>query len=159
MVSMTSQVVTTDGSALGNPGPAGWAWVCSNGEWASGNQAIGTNNQMELRAILEALRHLDVGADAVLIRSDSRYAIDCLTKWVHGWRKRDWKTAGGAEVANRELIEEILLETATRRVRYEWVRGHNGDALNEQADAHARAAAGRASRRDLGRWGSGKRPV
>jgi ribonuclease HI len=159
MVVMTSRVVTTDGSALGNPGPAGWAWVCASGEWGSGNQATGTNNQMELRAILEALRHVGQDAESVLIRSDSRYAIDCLTKWVHGWRKRDWKTAGGGAVANRELIEEILLEMATRRIRFEWVRGHDGDPHNEQADAHARSAASRASRRDLGRWGSGKRPA
>jgi ribonuclease HI len=153
---MTRWIVTTDGSALGNPGYAGWAWVVSEHEWGSGNAQKATNNQMELRAVLEALKQAPEDTE-VLVRSDSRYAIDCLTKWVHGWRKRGWKTADGKDVANRELIEEILLHMGRNRVRFEWVRGHDGDEWNEQADAKARSAATRASRGEIGQWGSARR--
>lgn len=124
--------------------------------WGCGNAARATNNQMELTAIREALLNAPETATEILIRSDSRYSIDALTKWVHGWRRRGWKTADGKDVANRELIEEILVLSATRRVRYEWVRGHDGDEWNEAADAHARGAATKAQRGELARWGSGK---
>lgn len=150
-------VVTCDGSSLGNPGYGGWAWFVSHAEWGSGNAGGVTNNQMELTAIREALQNVPDGVTEILIRSDSRYSIDALTKWVHGWRRRGWTTADGKSVANRELIEEILLLSGKLRVRYEWVRGHAGDEWNEAADAHARGAAERAKRGDVARWGSSPR--
>lgn len=150
--------MTCDGSSLGNPGFGGWAWVVSSSEWACGGAAGVTNNQMELSAILEALRSRPETVKEVVVRSDSRYSIDALTKWVHGWRKRGWTTADGKSVANRELIEAILAEAALLRVRYEWVRGHSGDEWNEAADAHARRAALRAKEGEVARWGSGRRP-
>lgn len=136
--------VATDGSALGNPGPGGWAWAVDDDSWAAGGVPHTTNNIMELTAIREALAataHLGVPVE---IQADSSYCIDALTKWIHGWRRRNWRTASGSPVANRDLIEEIggLLEG--RQVRFVWVRGHAGHAANEHADARARAAAGAA---------------
>jgi ribonuclease HI len=133
--------VATDGSALGNPGPGGWAWVRTDGSsegYGYGGDRT-TNNAMELTAIAAALRAHPTGP--ITIISDSRYAIDCVTKWVHGWRRRGWRTAAGSPVANRELVETIVGLAASRDVTYQWVRGHAGHPANERADTLARNAA------------------
>lgn len=133
-------VVATDGSCLGNPGPGGWAWYVDEHHWRAGASRSTTNNQMELQAILEALRSLP--REAILqIESDSKYAIDAMTSWIHNWRRRGWKTAAGTPVANKDLIVAIDRELAGRTVKFVWVRGHAGHSLNEAADTRARAAA------------------
>jgi ribonuclease HI len=133
-------VVATDGSCLTNPGPGGWCWYSDDGCWAAGGEPVTTNNRMELMAVLEALRTLPAGRP-LLIKADSSYTIDACTKWIHGWKRRAWKTAQGSPVKNREIIETIDAELVGRDVTFEWVKGHAGHELNEAADERCRAAA------------------
>ena len=128
-----------DGSALGNPGPAGWAWYVDDTCWAAGGWKHATNNQAELTAVLQFFRataHLD---DELLILCDSQYVINCVTKWMPGWKKKGWRKADGKPVMNVELLREIDAELPGRRYRFEWVKGHANHPLNEAADARARA--------------------
>lgn len=130
------QVIATDGACSGNPGPGGWAWVDElTGEHGSGGERSTTNNIMELTAMLRALEYAD-DAQSLLIRSDSQYVINVVMKWAKGWRRKGWKKADGKPVKNRELIERLLAtyEARTAPTRIDWVRGHNGDAGNEEAD-------------------------
>lgn len=131
-----AQVIATDGACSGNPGPGGWAWVDEmTGESGSGGERRTTNNIMELTAMLEAIRHADDDVE-LLIRSDSQYVINVVTKWAPGWRKRGWKKADGKPVANQELIADLMAayEGRTAPTRIDWVRGHDGDEGNERAD-------------------------
>ncbi len=133
-----------DGSALGNPGPSGWAWIVSDQCWDAGGWAHGTNNLGELTAVLELLRATrEAGrADEPLkILADSQYAINVVTKWRHGWRKRGWQKADKKPIANLDVIQALDEEMAGRDVTFEWVRGHAGHELNEKADDRARGAA------------------
>ena len=134
-------VAAADGSSLGNPGPAGWAWVTAEGDWRAGGWPRGTNNQGELMAVLDLLRATD-GLDASLrILCDSQYVINSVTKWMPGWKRRGWKKSDGKPVQNRDLLEQIDAALAGREVSFEWVRGHSGHDLNERADDYARAVA------------------
>jgi len=129
-----------DGSALGNPGPAGWAWYVDDSSWAAGGWKHATNNQGELMAVLQFFRateHLD---DDLLILCDSQYVINCVTKWMPGWKKKGWRKADGKPVMNVELLKEIDAAIVGRTYRFEWVKGHANHPLNEAADARARAA-------------------
>jgi ribonuclease HI len=129
-----------DGSALGNPGPAGWAWYVDDSSWAAGGWKHATNNQGELMAVLQFFRataHLD---DDLLILCDSQYVINCITKWMPGWKKKGWRKADGKPVMNVELLKEIDDALVGRTYRFEWVKGHANHPLNEAADARARAA-------------------
>jgi ribonuclease HI len=138
---MRELTIYTDGSCLGNPGPGGWAWACELG-WGSNGAPKTTNNAMELLAIKEALQAARrAGFEHVHLWTDSKYAIDSMTKWVHGWRKRGWTNAQGNPVANREVIEEILEVQGLIRVSYNWVRGHAGHHWNERVDDLARRQA------------------
>ena len=138
-------VVATDGSALGNPGPGGWSWFVSPTNWAAGFAAHTTNNIMELTALLDLLESTEPSRP-LKVMIDSQYVINCVTKWIHGWKRRNWVASTGKPVANRELIEAIDRAMAGRAVELIWVRGHAGHSLNEEADTLAREAAGRAKR-------------
>ncbi|MCE5289192.1 MAG: ribonuclease HI [Nocardiaceae bacterium] len=136
-------IVSTDGSCLKNPGGAiGWAWVNHNGPSASGGAPVGTNQIAELRAVLEAIR-AHGGDEPLLIESDSQYAIKCASEWIHGWKRKNWRTADGKPVKNLELIQGIDSAINSRKgpVRFRWVRGHVGNYYNEQADQLAGEAA------------------
>ena len=130
-----------DGSALGNPGPNGWAWYIDDDHWAAGGSPHGTNNQGELQAVLELLRATAGEPDDLVIQCDSKYVIDSVTKWMPGWKRRGWRKADGGAVMNRDLLEALDEAMQGRTVRFEWVRGHNGHPLNEAADQRANAAA------------------
>ncbi|WP_309064885.1 ribonuclease H family protein [Microbacterium sp.] len=130
-----------DGSALGNPGPCGWAWYIDDDRWAAGGSPHGTNNQGELQAVLELLRATAGTDEKLVIECDSRYVIDSVTKWMPGWKRRGWRKADGAPVLNRELLEGIDEAMRGRDVSFSWVKGHAGHPLNEAADARANAAA------------------
>ncbi|WP_341976380.1 ribonuclease H [Microbacterium sp. LWO13-1.2] len=130
-----------DGSALGNPGPNGWAWYIDDANWAAGGSPHGTNNQGELQAVLELLRATAGSDEKLVIECDSRYVIDSVTKWMPGWKRRGWRKADGGPVLNRELIEGIDEAMRGRDIRFEWVKGHAGHPLNEAADERANAAA------------------
>ncbi len=147
----TRFVAFVDGSALVNPGgPGGTGFVVvdrachalrfGGTRWqVDGPHAI-TNNRMELRAALEALEGLPGGAGVAVV-SDSRYVVDALSKWIHGWRRKGWKTAQGTPVLNRDLIEALDARSTELAIRYEWVRGHDGHAVNEIVDGLAQGAA------------------
>jgi ribonuclease HI len=128
-----------DGSALGNPGPAGWAWYIDDENWAAGGWKHATNNQGELMAVLDlflATAHVD---DDLHILCDSQYVINCITKWMPGWKKKGWRKGDGKPVMNVDLLKRIDDAIVGRRYRFEWVKGHVGHVLNEAADARARA--------------------
>jgi ribonuclease HI len=128
-----------DGSALGNPGPAGWAWYVDDSCWAAGGWKHATNNQAELTAVLQLFKATERVDDDLLILCDSQYVINCVTKWMPGWKKKGWRKADGKPVMNVELLKEIDAALVGRRYRFEWVKGHANHPLNEAADARARA--------------------
>jgi len=136
-------LVWTDGACRTNPGPGGWAALIVGEEVRelSGGLPHTTNNIMEMTAALEGLRALPDGSRACVV-TDSRYLHDGMTSWIHGWQRKGWKTAAGAPVKNREVWQALETEVARHlTVRWHWVRGHVGTALNERADALAVAAA------------------
>src|SRR5690606_38020145 len=135
-------IAAADGSALGNPGPAGWAWVVDEQQWRAGGWPNATNNQGELMAVLDLLRATAHRAQEPLtVLCDSQYVINSLTQWMPGWKRRGWRKADGKPVLNRELLEQLDAALTGRTVRFEWVKGHAGHPLNEAADDRARAAA------------------
>lgn len=134
--------IATDGACRGNPGPGGWAaiLVCGGRERVlTGHAPATTNNRMELTAALEALRSLTRPAD-VRIETDSRYLVDGMTRWLPGWQRNGWQTADRKPVANRDLWQALADAAAPHRIRWQWVRGHDGNPMNERADALANAA-------------------
>ena len=131
-----------DGSALGNPGPAGWAWYIDEDTWRAGGWPHGTNNMGELKAVLDLLEATAVDADQhLLILCDSQYVINSVTKWMPGWKRKGWRKKDGKPVLNVELLKDIDRALAGRSVEFEWVKGHSGHAMNEAADRRANAAA------------------
>jgi ribonuclease HI len=144
-------LVWTDGACRGNPGPGGWAAIVVPAAGAepvelSGGAPHTTNNRMEYQAAIEGLRALPAGSTACIV-TDSRLMLDSMTKWLAGWRRKGWKTASGAPVKNRDLVEALDAEIGRHAaIRWHWVRGHEvGDAhahkaLNDRADRLAVAA-------------------
>lgn len=133
-------MAATDGSAINNPhGPAGWAWFVSEDCWAAGAFNQASNQVAELFAILALLRSVPREYD-VLVRTDSQFAINVMTKWMGGWKRNGWRKADGGPVANLALVQDLDRAAAGRNVRFEWVRGHSGDPMNEIADRICGAA-------------------
>ena len=130
-----------DGSSLGNPGPAGWAWYVDEDTWDAGGWPQGTNNLGELTAILRLLQATAETGEELHILADSQYAINVVSKWRLGWKKRGWTKADKKPIKNLELIQEIDRAMEGRRVTFEWVKGHAGHRMNERADDLARACA------------------
>jgi ribonuclease HI len=131
MNSQPSLIAYADGSCLGNPGPGGWGVVLLGIDGSrvefSGSAAATTNNRMEITAAIEALRKLPAGVE-IYLRTDSQYLVNTMTL---GWKRRE----------NLDLWRILDAEAEQRKVRWEWVRGHSGDTLNERADELARGAA------------------
>lgn len=141
--STTRLIVATDGSALNNPGPAGWCWYASETCWGAEGEGRATNNFAELAAVRDALTAIP--ADVPLeLRLDSQYSLSALTQWRHGWARNGWKTGKGTAVANKDIIIEIGGLLRGRDVTFVKVKAHltrGGDPRNEVADVRARAAA------------------
>ena len=142
-------VVFADGAAKGNPGPGGWGAIVVTPDGhvteLGGGAGHTTNNRMELSAGIEALRHVGPTSGPVAVHTDSAYVIRGIREWIHGWRRRGWRTAEGGDVVNRDLWE-ALAAAAERVGTVTWhhVRGHQGIPGNERADEIAAAfAAGR----------------
>lgn len=132
-------IIATDGACSGNPGPGGWAWVEQiSGARDSGGESHTTNNIMELTAMIRALEYVEPHS-SLLIRADSQYVINVMTKWAASWRRKGWKKADGKPVANRELVERLLelYEGREAFTEVEWVKGHAGDEANELVDSLA----------------------
>lgn len=135
-------IAAADGSALGNPGPAGWAWYIDDDHWASGGWAHGTNNMGELKAVLDLFEATASHPEAKLrVYCDSQYVINSLTKWMPGWKKKGWKKSDGKPVLNRDLLEALDRALTGRDYEFIWVKGHAGHELNEKADSLANGAA------------------
>lgn len=137
---MKSIEIHTDGSCLGNPGPGGWAALLrykGHEKELAGGEANTTNNRMELMAAIVALETLSEPCRIVL-HTDSQYVRQGITEWMSGWLRRQWKTAGGEPVKNRELWERLHAATQRHSIEWRWVKGHNGDPDNERVDQLAR---------------------
>ncbi len=140
---MKSIEIHTDGSCLGNPGPGGWAALLRyNGreKALSGGESNTTNNRMELMGAIMALEALTEPCQ-IIPHTDSQYVRQGITEWMAGWLRRQWKTAGGDPVKNRELWERLHQATLRHKIDWRWVKGHNGDPDNERVDQLARAQA------------------
>ena len=135
--------LATDGACKGNPGPGGWGVVLRFGtseKELSGSENPSTNNRMELMAAIRGLAALNKPC-RVKLSTDSRYVMDGLTKWIHGWRRNGWKTADRKPVKNADLWQELLDAAAPHRIEWIWVKGHAGHPDNERADKLASDAA------------------
>ncbi len=134
---MRKQVkIYTDGGCRGNPGKGGWGAVLFYDEHSkeiSGYAANTTNNQMELTAVIEALRLLKFSCD-VIVLTDSKYVCDGVVKWLPNWKQKNWRTAANKPVKNVQLWQQLDVLLSKHSVRWEWLKGHNGDTYNERAD-------------------------
>jgi ribonuclease HI len=134
--------IFTDGACSGNPGPGGWGAVLRAGpheKEISGGEAATTNNRMELMAAIAALEALKRPA-RVILTTDSHYLREGITRWIHAWRRKGWKTADKKPVKNRDLWERLDAALQRHDVEWHWVKGHSGHEENERADRLARAA-------------------
>ncbi len=137
---MTKTVeIYTDGACRGNPGPGGWGVVLIAGKHRRtmhGGDPDTTNNRMEMTAAIEALNALN-GKRSVTLHIDSKYVMDGIKSWLPGWKKRDWKTAKKKPVKNQDLWQALDAAVQRHDIRWVWVKGHDGNAGNEEADALA----------------------
>lgn len=136
--------IYTDGSCLGNPGRGGWGAILIWGDHQkkiSGGKKETTNNQMELQAVIEGLKALKKPSE-IIIYTDSQYVKNGITEWIKKWQMNGWKTANRKPVKNMELWQELGLEVDKHKIKWQWVKAHNGNKYNEMVDELARAAAG-----------------
>lgn len=138
---MEEVTIYTDGACSGNPGPGGWGAILMMGEnkkEISGGSANTTNNIMELTAVIEALKMLKRPCK-VNIYSDSAYVVNAFVqKWIYGWMKKGWKTAGNEPVKNKELWQELYELTKIHDVTFNKVKGHADNEFNNRCDELAR---------------------
>ena len=136
---MTQQTVLeiwTDGACKGNPGPGGWGVLMRYGAHSRelyGGEAETTNNRMELTAVIEALSAVKRPVP-IILHLDSSYVREGITGWIHGWKKKGWKTAAGKPVKNVELWQKLDALAATHTLEWRWDTGHEGNPGNERAD-------------------------
>ncbi len=141
---MTAIEIFTDGACSGNPGAGGWGVILRYGETEkelSGGDAQTTNNRMELTAVIEALKALKRECEITLY-TDSRYVMDGVNEWMPNWKKNGWKTTNKkSAVKNLELWQELDSLLPKHKIKWVWVKGHNGHPENERVDKLARDAA------------------
>ncbi len=140
---MTGRVeIFTDGACRGNPGPGGWGAILRYGaaeKELSGGEAETTNNRMELMAAISALEALTRPV-TVDLHTDSTYVRDGITKWIHAWKARDWRTVDKKPVKNIDLWQRLEAAIVRHQVEWHWIKGHAGHPENERADELARQA-------------------
>ena len=138
---MTDMVdVYTDGACSGNPGPGGWGALLRSGgneQEMLGYSPNTTNNRMELLAAIRALESME-SAGTVRITTDSKYVMDGITKWIHGWKRNGWRTAAKKPVKNADLWRLLETQVSRHKVTWAWVKGHDNHPENERADELAR---------------------
>jgi ribonuclease HI len=133
--------IYTDGACKGNPGPGGWGVLLKSGGTEKelyGGEANTTNNRMEMMAVIQALEALKRPCKVNLFL-DSKYVLQGITEWIHGWKARGWKTAAKEPVKNVELWQRLdaLVANGGHEIDWRWVKGHAGDPGNERADGLA----------------------
>lgn len=137
--------IFTDGACKGNPGPGGWGALLRMGgheKEMSGGEPDTTNNRMEMMAAIKALNAL-IEPCKVDLYSDSKYVLDGMSKWIHGWQRNGWVNASKKPVRNADLWHDLIEAARPHEVNWHWVRGHNGHPENERVDALASAEAAR----------------
>ena len=135
--------IYTDGSCLSNPGNGGWAAIINiNGEIKkiSGNEKNTTNNRMELMAPINALKNIN-SKDPIEIFTDSKYVKNGITEWINTWVLNNWKTSKKENVKNKDLWLELHKLNQSLNVKWNWVKAHAGDPLNEEVDMLSKKAA------------------
>ncbi len=135
--------IFTDGACSGNPGPGGWGAIMRYRDTErelNGGEAETTNNRMEMLAAIMALEAMKRPIKAI-VHTDSTYLRDGITKWIHAWKKRGWKTASKKPVKNVDLWQRLETAIADHDVEWRWVKGHSGHPENERADELARDGA------------------
>ncbi len=137
-------IIFTDGASKGNPGPGGWGTIVlisGKVNELGGGEKNTTNNRMELTAVVEGLKFIKKTEDEIILNTDSRYIINGITKWVYGWQKNNWKTKEKKEVLNKDLWEELIVASAGKKIKWNYVGGHIGIDGNERCDEIASAYA------------------
>ncbi|MES0809613.1 ribonuclease HI [Roseibium sp. SCPC15] len=132
--------IYTDGACSGNPGPGGWGAILRFGEHErelNGGESETTNNRMELTAAIEALNALKRPC-AVDLYTDSTYVRSGISEWMHGWKRKNWRTAANKPVKNADLWQALDAARDRHDVTWHWVKGHAGHPDNERADELAR---------------------
>ena len=135
--------IYTDGSCLKNPGNGGWAAIiCTNNEIKkiSGSEKDTTNNRMELLATINALKEVN-SEDLIEIYTDSKYVKNGITDWIHNWIKNNWKTSNKEDVKNKDLWVQLYELNNNSKIKWNWVKAHAGNPLNEEVDLLAKKAA------------------
>lgn len=139
--------IFSDGGCRGNPGPGGWGAMIQNmvGDIVyegSGFEANTTNNKMELRGAISGMKKAKLlGADNILLVSDSKYVLEGIRSWLDGWKKRGWKKADKKEPENLDLWKQIdVLKSDFTKLDCKWVKGHTGHPQNERCDELANKA-------------------
>ena len=135
--------IYTDGSCLSNPGNGGWAAIINvNGEIKkiSGNEKNTTNNRMELMAPINALKNIN-SRDPIEIFTDSKYVKNGITEWINTWVLNNWKTSKKENVKNKDLWLELHKLNQSLNIKWNWIKAHAGDPLNEEVDMLAKKAA------------------
>ena len=135
--------IYTDGSCLSNPGNGGWAAIINiDGEIKkiSGNEKNTTNNRMELMAPINALKYIN-SEDPIEIFTDSKYVKNGITEWINTWVLNNWKTSNKEDVKNKDLWIELYKLNQSLNVKWNWIKAHAGDTLNEEVDILAKEAA------------------
>ena len=134
--------IFVDGACSGNPGPGGFGAILRYGDTEkeiSGCEMLTTNNRMELRAVIEALR-LIKRPSRIRVTSDSSYLVKGMSEWVEGWIRKGWVNSGKKPVLNRDLWEALIELCRPHRVEWKWIKGHAGHKENERCDKLAREA-------------------
>ena len=135
--------IYTDGSCLKNPGNGGWAAIiCTKDEMKkiSGSEKDTTNNRMELLATINALKEVN-SEDLIEIYTDSKYVKNGITDWIHSWIKNNWKTSNKEDVKNKDLWVQLHELSNNSKIKWNWVKAHAGNPLNEEVDLLAKKAA------------------
>ena len=143
MQKMTATLFT-DGSSRGNPGPGGWGTIVALPHRVielGGNEKTTTNNRMELTAILRGLQAVPADIVETIIHTDSTYAMQGATQWIHGWKRTGWQTKAGNTVSNRDLWEEIAQAMHKKHITWNVIAGHVGIPGNERVDVIATCCA------------------